>query len=73
MVKFTERVYLVIYREMKFSKHQENCAASNITDDFDSKEAQKDCDGGKILCNHCKRTLDNGIRCLGICVADNDY
>ena len=27
----------------------------------------------KILCNHCKRTSSNGIRCLGICVADNDY
>ncbi len=27
----------------------------------------------KILCNHCKRTVSNGIRCMGICVADNDY
>jgi len=26
-----------------------------------------------ILCKHCKRTLSNGIRCLGICVSDNDY
>ena len=26
-----------------------------------------------ILCNHCKRTAMNGIRCLGMCVADNDY
>ena len=26
-----------------------------------------------ILCNHCKRTANNGIRCLGICVSDNDY
>ena len=26
-----------------------------------------------ILCNHCKRTSSNGIRCMGICVADNDY
>ena len=26
-----------------------------------------------ILCNHCKRTATNGIRCLGMCVADNDY
>ena len=26
-----------------------------------------------ILCNHCKRTKSNGVRCLGICVADNDY
>ena len=27
----------------------------------------------KILCNHCGRTKSNGIRCLGICVADNEY
>ena len=26
-----------------------------------------------ILCNHCKRTASNGIRCLGMCAADNDY
>ncbi len=34
-------------------------------DDFNSKE--------QILCNHCKRTASNGIRCMGICVADSDY
>ncbi len=27
----------------------------------------------KVLCKHCGRTKSNGIRCLGICVADNDY
>ncbi len=27
----------------------------------------------KVLCNHCGRTISNGIRCQGICVADNDY
>ena len=27
----------------------------------------------KILCNHCLRTASNGIRCMGFCVADNDY
>jgi len=26
-----------------------------------------------ILCNHCKRTASNCVRCLGMCVADNDY
>ena len=30
-------------------------------------------DKERILCNHCKRTASNGIRCLGMCVADNDY
>ena len=27
----------------------------------------------KILCSHCMRTASNGVRCLGMCVADNDY
>ena len=27
----------------------------------------------RILCNHCKRTASNGVRCIGMCVADNDY
>ena len=30
-------------------------------------------DKEKILCSHCMRTASNGIRCLGMCVADNDY
>jgi hypothetical protein len=30
-------------------------------------------DAEKVLCQHCKRTATNGIRCLGMCVADNDY
>ncbi len=36
----------------------------------DNKESNKI---EKILCNHCGRTISNGIRCLGMCVADNDY
>jgi hypothetical protein len=30
-------------------------------------------DKDPILCNHCERTVSNGVRCLGMCVADNDY
>jgi hypothetical protein len=26
-----------------------------------------------ILCPHCRRTATNGLKCKGICVADNDY
>ena len=37
------------------------------------KKSQFCLDKEKILCNHCKRTASNGIRCLGMCVADNDY
>ena len=40
-------------------------------------KSQKDHGGDnkieKVLCNHCGRTTSNGIRCLGICVADNEY
>ena len=36
--------------------------------DHQSKDQQE-----KVLCSHCGRTAGNGIRCLGICVADNDY
>ena len=42
-----------------------------------NQESQKDNLGDheiqKVLCNHCGRTASNGIRCLGICVADNEY
>ncbi|MGB5636339.1 MAG: hypothetical protein WBM44_21890 [Waterburya sp.] len=27
----------------------------------------------KILCPHCLRTATNGIKCKGMCVADDDY
>lgn len=26
-----------------------------------------------ILCEHCLRTLTNGIKCQGICVSDSSY
>ena len=38
-----------------------------------SKENESKDLAEKVLCNHCGRTSSNGIRCLGICVADNDY
>ena len=45
----------------------------SLISDKNKKEFQASLDKEKILCNHCKRTASNGIRCLGICVADNDY
>lgn len=36
-------------------------------------KAQQETEQEKILCPHCKRTATNGIKCKGICVADNDY
>ena len=45
-----------------------------ISDKTKKKNQSRGClDKEKILCNHCKRTASNGIRCLGKCVADNDY
>ena len=44
----------------------------NFKDQNNSKinlNSEKD----SILCNHCKRTASNGVRCLGMCVADNEY
>ena len=45
----------------------------NLIIDKTKKESRVSSNKEKILCNHCKRTASNGIRCLGICVADNDY
>ena len=45
----------------------------NLIREKTKKESRVYLDKEKILCNHCKRTASNGIRCLGICVADNDY
>ena len=45
----------------------------NLISDKNKEETRLSLDKEKILCNHCKRTASNGIRCLGICVADNDY
>ena len=48
-----------------------NCEG-NFNNDFQNKTnlVEKD---DPILCEHCLRTISNGIRCMGICVADNDY
>ena len=45
----------------------------NFISENSKEESRVSLDNEKILCNHCKRTASNGIRCLGICVADNDY
>ena len=50
----------------------------NSNQDLISSESQKkksnfSSNNDSILCNHCRRTATNGIRCLGMCVADNDY
>ena len=60
---------VMILRMTLFDSTQE---LINFKDQNNSKinlSSEKD----SILCNHCKRTASNGIRCLGMCVADNDY
>ena len=44
-----------------------------ILKDQNSSEIKISLNKDPILCNHCKRTASNGVRCLGMCVADNDY
>ena len=60
---------VMILRMTLFDSKQE---LINFKDQNNSKinlRSEKD----TILCNHCKRTASNGVRCLGMCVADNDY
>ena len=40
---------------------------------IDNKKINLSAEKDPILCNYCKRTASNGVRCLGMCVADNDY
>ena len=49
-------------QELISLKDQNNNSKINLTSEKDP-----------ILCIHCKRTASNGVRCLGMCVADNDY
>ena len=51
--------------EINLSLTNDKTIKKNESKDLPEKE--------KILCSHCMRTSSNGIRCLGMCVADNDY
>jgi hypothetical protein len=52
---------------MTASPTQEPATSTDLTVEGLSAEEEG------ILCNHCRRTASNGIRCLGMCVADSDY
>jgi len=56
------RMTLFDSTQVLLSSKDQNNSKINLTSDKDP-----------ILCNHCKRTATNGVRCLGMCVADNDY
>ncbi len=37
-----------------------------------SIENNQETENEKVLCPHCQRTATNGIKCKGICVADDN-
>ena len=59
----------VIRRMSLFDTRQDLISLQNQNNSEIHLTSKKDV----ILCNHCKRTASNGVRCLGMCVADNDY
>ena len=56
-----------LHRLKDFSLRENNSNEQSQTDNVGDHQIEK------VLCNHCGRTAVNGIRCLGICVADNEY
>ena len=59
----------MILRMTLFDSAQESIGCKDQNNSRINLTSEKD----PILCNHCKRTASNGVRCLGMCVADNDY
>ena len=53
------------FKDYSFEKKHNNEDNDKDVESIDKQE--------KVLCIHCGRTSSNGIRCLGICVADNEY
>ena len=54
---------------------KEKCSSTvnSASDGSVAKNSKEQLIGEKVICFHCNRTTTNGIRCLGMCVADNDY
>ena len=57
----------------KLNSFKDSSCEKNDSNELNQTKHQKKNKLEKILCNHCGRTTSNGIRCLGICVADNEY
>ena len=62
-------IQVMIPRMALFDSRQELTSLKNKKNSKINLPSKQD----PILCNHCKRTASNGVRCLGMCVADNDY
>ena len=49
-------------------------AESNLPPEFANDFSEvKLIEEEKVLCSYCLRTKNNGIRCIGKCVSDNEY
>jgi len=62
-------IRVMIPRMARFDSTQDLISFKDQNNSKINLSSEKD----PILCNYCKRTASNGIRCLGMCVADNDY
>ena len=62
-------IQIMIQRMAPFDSRRELISLKDHKNSEINLSSKKD----PILCNHCKRTASNGVRCLGMCVADNDY
>ena len=62
-------IQVMIPRMTLFDSKQELVSLKDQNNSKINLSSEKD----SILCNHCRRTASNGVRCLGMCVADNDY
>ena len=57
----------------KLNSLKDSSFANNDSHDERKRLDQSNNNLDKLLCDHCGRTASNGIRCLGICVSDNEY
>ncbi len=57
----------------KFNSLQDFSFAENEANKENKENNESNNKIEKVLCNYCGRTKSNGIRCLGICVADSEY
>ncbi len=69
-------IYLMVFYMDKIKKLENSFDESyyiknNCQPNFEEEGCENKIE--KVLCQHCGRTAENGIRCLGICVADNEY
>ena len=62
-------IRMIIPRMVRFDSTQKLISFQDQNNSKNNFPSDKD----PILCEHCKRTASNGVRCLGMCVADNDY